>query len=1126
MHCHACRSAMDAGDRFCASCGAPAQQSICAKCGNPNHRDSAFCTHCRHALGREKTTNCVVAQATHLAEPPPSEKKFVTILRADLVQSTRLIAELEPEQAILRLAPALAAMRAAVRKFGGIVHSEAGDGLSAVFGAPLADDNHAPLAGHAAIELVRRVAGLGDPGLQVRVGLHSGFVVAHMIANEFSNVYELGGPAQALAVRLESAAEPGQIYASEACQTLSEGYIRFDYLGLKPLKGFPNPVPLYRVADASDLSSWRVRKTRNVSPFVGRSNEMASLRQAAEDTLKSGLIVCLFGDAGIGKSRLVHEFIQDLASEGWRVIEAECSPTLQALPFAVLKNLLLSILGPCGAKGQLSDAKGPRTGLPQIWRSALDAVLDLPVSDAQWDTLDPQLRGRAICDASRAIVENVAREQPTVLLIEDLHWVDSASDVAIESFGSLTGRHHLLVLVTSRPNAAPEWLDRCNSKRLWLPPLDDRAGRAMLDAIVGPSASTLDLKSRIIRHTGNVPLFIEEVCRRLRETGVFQGQWGSLVLNGRPELGVPPTIQGVIAARIDRLPKDQRTLLQIAAAIGPRSTVASLRDVAELPEASLQSRLCALDRAELFIEADLAPEHSYEFPHDLVRQVTYESMLEVTREGLHRRILNALESAAHQRSGDQSDTLCHHATRAKDWPKTVAYARRVARKCVARSAFSDATSYVDIAIDALDRTPMSPEREAEAIDLRIEARIAFMGLGRIDRWLDLGKEAEQRAGLIGDAERKIAAMTVRSGALNFYGTPLEAVAAGEEVVREAERSGVLGWLSLAEYNLGQAYFIAGRYRKAERMLDRACTRLMGAAPMAPMAPIATTARALPRVSGAVGDAVRSAGHSLLMCCHMKSVSHTMLGELESAEFFHRQAHRIADESNRPFDRIAAAYGLGALLLGRGDPAAAATVLDGAFALAQQHDVRLFIPLIACQRGKAYLEEGRLEAARQVLADAREAANGPGHKSAWLRASIYLALALCESGDTDSALRMLRNVRNTACQQGFEGHEAEALFSEAKVMTIMPTSETSAIIRCLRASIAIAARNEARPLLVKSEALLGRILAGTGDVESFLQSRESVGSAAARNGAPDARDASAWSSGGTPSIVADTKASPE
>ncbi|HEU0083572.1 MAG TPA: adenylate/guanylate cyclase domain-containing protein, partial [Bradyrhizobium sp.] len=195
-----------------------------------------------------------------------------------MVHSTDLIAELEPEDALLRLEPALAAMRTAVRQFGGIVSKEMGDGLAAVFGAPFADENHAPLACHAAVDLVRRVVELGDPGLQVRVGLHSGFVITYVVASEFSRVYELGGAAQHLAARLESAAEPGQIYASEACQKLSEGPVQFEYVGRKPLKGFVDPVPIYRVTGASDLSSWQVRKTRNVSRFVGRLEETALLR--------------------------------------------------------------------------------------------------------------------------------------------------------------------------------------------------------------------------------------------------------------------------------------------------------------------------------------------------------------------------------------------------------------------------------------------------------------------------------------------------------------------------------------------------------------------------------------------------------------------------------------------------------------------------------------------------------------------------------------------------------------------------------------------------------------------------------------------------------------------------------
>ncbi len=476
---------MDPGDNWCAHCGAAAQQS----------------------------------------KDPDSERKFVTILRADLVHSTGLIAELDPEEALSRLEPALTAMRGAVRQFGGIVSKEMGDGLSAVFGAPMADDNHAPLACHAAIALVRRVASLGDAGLQVRVGLHSGLVVTYMVASEFSKIYEIGGAAQHLAARLEAAAEPGQIYASGACQKLSEGHVQFESLGPKLLKGFTDPVPVYRVIGASDLSSWRMRKARSVSQFVNRSRELELLRAAAESSALGGRTVCLTSDPGIGKSRLVHEFVQELELEGWKLIEAECSPNLQGSPFAALKALLLSILNPAAANRDESHADA-RAGLPQILRLAVDAVLDIPILDGQWDQLEPQSRGRAISVASCAIVESLARQQRTVLLIEDLHWVDRASDAVMAALASLKTRQ-LLIIITSRPNGIPQWVEKCSAETFSMRPLDERAGRAMLDAILGTSETTFDLKSRIIRHTANVPLFVEEVCRRLKETDILRGQWGA-----------------------------------------------------------------------------------------------------------------------------------------------------------------------------------------------------------------------------------------------------------------------------------------------------------------------------------------------------------------------------------------------------------------------------------------------------------------------------------------------------------------------------------------------------------------------------------------------------------------------
>ena len=1017
MHCLACQSTIDPDDGRCPKCGA--------------------------AVNRQAD--------------PESERRFVTILRADVIDSTGLVADLEPEEAVSRLEPALAAMRGAVRQFGGIVSKELGDGLAAVFGAPIADDNHAPLACHAAIELVRRVVGLGDPGLQVRVGLHSGHVVAYMVASEFSKVYEIGGAAQHLAARLESAAEANQIYVSEACQKLAEGHVRFDFLGRKALRGFNEPLPVYRLLGASDLSSWRVRRARSVSRFVDRTTERALLWRAAERVAASRQTVLLMGDAGIGKSRLAHEFVQDLRAGGWRLIDTECSPNLQGAPYSALKRLLLSVLDAAARDQTRTD--DPRDALPLVQQLAVAAVLDRPVSDPQWDELEPHARGRAISDASCAIVESVARRQRTVLLIEDLHWIDRASDSVIATLSALQCPD-LLVLLTTRPNGTPVWIARCHAEIVAMQPLDDESGRAMLAEMLGPSTTNADLKNRIISHTANIPLFIEEVCRSLKDSGTLRGQWGDLSLaRSVDELGIPSSIQGVIAARLDRVSRQERSLLQIAAALGRRASQVMLRRVAALPEEVLQRCLAALDRAELLVRIDSELEDSFEFRHEMVRQVTYDSMVEKAREAIHAGILAALETD--EAWADGADTLCYHATRAKDWQKAFHHGRGAARKCLARSAFADAANYFVIAMNSLDKTDLTRSREASAIDLRLEARLAFMASGQVSDWLDHGKEAERRANAIDDIERKVAAMTVSAAAQNFYGTPVEAVAISEDVIVLAKEWGNVGWLNAAEYGLGQAYFLAGRYQEAERAFARVRTQLQG-----------------PDACPPIGTPPK---YTLLLCCMMKSFTHIVMGEFDVAEQLQQQAAAIAEETGRPYDRVAAAYSGGWLELGRNEPAAAAAVLEAGFVLAQKHGIRLFVPVLACHLGIAYLEQGLFDRARGILTEAREEAKAVGYTSAVLRSSIYLALATHRLGDIRAAQNMLREARNTARQQGFSGLEAEALFGEAMVTPPSDADSKAAIRAALRASIAIASESGARPLQHKAEAMLNEMLARGGEL---------------------------------------------
>src|SRR6202163_2585607 len=440
VSCQVCRSILKAGDFFCASCGAIA----------PEHS--------------------VKPQAAEVRGRIAGERKYLTVLCADLQRSTDLISELDPEAAISRLEPALIAMRTAVRRSRGIVSKEGGDGLIALFGAPHADDNHAIMACHAAVELVRRIKLLEDPALQVRVGVHSGYVVAHVIEADFSSIYEAGGPAVHLVKRLEGAAQAGQILVSESCQSLSTGLVTFKALPPKRLEGFSAPVPCHALVEISGLTRWRARSTKGLSSFVGRAEEISVLERAARDTGSSGQIIALVGTSGIGKSRMAHEFVGALRQKDWQVLEAEGNPLERAVPYALLKKLLQSALqmGHITSADQPGLPEGPIAAHSDLWPAALCSVLDQPVNDPRWQDLEPLLRRRAINDAVRNTIDQVISTRPTILLLEDLHWIDGQSETGIEALMSLTANRPLLVLLTWRTEDTPGLLARVDIPRIWL----------------------------------------------------------------------------------------------------------------------------------------------------------------------------------------------------------------------------------------------------------------------------------------------------------------------------------------------------------------------------------------------------------------------------------------------------------------------------------------------------------------------------------------------------------------------------------------------------------------------------------------------------------------------------------
>ncbi|KRQ94804.1 hypothetical protein CQ12_04605 [Bradyrhizobium jicamae] len=426
---------------------------------------------------------------------------------------------------------------------------------------------------------------------------------------------------------------------------------------------------------------------------------------------------------------------------------------------------------------------------------------------------------------------------------------------------------------------------------------------------------------------------------------------------------------------------------------------------------------------------------------------------------LHRRILTALEATSAGREEDVAEALCHHAIKAQDWSKVDRYGHLAARKAFARSAFRDATEYFKAAMDAVDKQPESTAREQRAIDLRIEARLSFVSFGSIEEWFSLGQDSEARSRKIGDEKRRLASIAIRAAALNFYGTPYEAIAVAEEAVTLANQMNNSPWLCFVEYGLGQSYFLAGRFRDAQRHLAKA-TALLASAPN--NVPPGTT------------------GSSLLVLCRMMSaIVHAWLGEFDEAEHCSEEASILAETNDRPYDMIAADYGRGVVQLMRGDFEEAESALDQALRVSRESEARLFQPLIMSALGSLYSQQGYAVRATEILLRAKDEADKLGHETSKVAVSAYLGAAYGQLGEVQHALSLLHACQASARQKGYAGIEALAASAEANILASQGGHMLEEAMDCLQRTIEFTAKLGALPFLGTAKGLLSRLLAASG-----------------------------------------------
>jgi class 3 adenylate cyclase len=659
MRCGKCGFENPEGMKFCGQCTNPLAL-ICPKCRFENPPGFKFCGQCTaplSALEVKAGPSVRMGETTADAEAIEGERKTVTALFADIKGSTELMRDLDPEEARAIVDPVLQLMMEAVHRYGGYVAQSTGDGIFALFGAPVAHEDHAQRALHAALAMQQAIrehatkhAAQGHPAIATRVGVSMGEVVVRSIETGGHTEYTPIGLTAHLAARLQTVAPPGSVAVSEAIRPLCEGYFSFRGLG-NAVKGIGQPVEVYEVTGVGPLHThFELAAQRGLTKFVGRERELAELKRALELARSGhGQIVAAVAEAGTGKSRLVYEFKTALPGD-CKVLEAYSVSTGKASAYQPVLELLHSYFGieatddPASRRGNIAvrlAALDP--GLDDIapYLFALLGIEDTPDPLAQ---LDPAVKRRRTLDALKRIVLRESLNQPLVVIFEDLHWIDTQTQVLLDLLADSVANARVLLLVNYRPEYRHQWAGKSYYTQLGLSPLGQESAEELLAALLGDAAELGPLKRLVADKSGGNPFFIEELVQGFFDEGVLTRNSGVRMTRPLGQVRIPPTVQGILSSRIDRLPSEEKGVLQTLAVLGKDVGFELAQRVTALPESEL-SRICSdLQAGEFIYEQPSLAGSEYTFKHALTLDVAYNSVLLERRRVLHERAGNAIDA--------------------------------------------------------------------------------------------------------------------------------------------------------------------------------------------------------------------------------------------------------------------------------------------------------------------------------------------------------------------------------------------------------------------------------------------------------------------------------------------------
>ena len=754
MKCPYCQVTNTEDSKFCSQCGHKLEV-VCARCQTVSRPGSKYCSECGRSLsaagGTKSNRSLLGKDAEKIQKYLPQglvskilsqkgkiegERKLVTVMFCDMEGFTRLVEELGPEESYAIMDQVYEILIHKVHEYDGTVNEMTGDGVMALFGAPIALEDAPQRSIRSAFAIHREMAQFSDKmrkekpelaPLKMRVGIHSGPVVVGTLGNDLRVEFKAVGDTVNLASRMEGLAEPGTTYVSDDIFKLTEGFFRFEALGEREVKGKEEPVNVFRVVSPRNRRTrFDVSAERGLTPFVGRERELELLIEGFERS-KSGRGQAFFvmAEAGVGKSRLLYEFRKAVANEDVIFLEGKCLSFSHGVAYHPIIDVLKSIFD---VREEADDSEITERAKKGLKILGVDEEHTLPyllkllsVKDSGVDkiSMSPEAMKDRIIEAVKRISLKGSELRPQIVAIEDLHWIDKSSEECLEALLDSIAGSRIFLIFTHRPEYVHTWGAKSYFNQISLTHLSNRESLALVRHLLSTEETDKELDDLTFKKTEGVPFFIEEFIKSLKDLKIIERKSNTYIIaKDMKAVTIPSTIQDVIMARVDLLPDGSKRLLQIGSVIEREFGYELIKRVTGLSQDELLSALSVLKDSELIYERGIYPQSNYIFKHALTREVVYDSILAKKRKKLHKEIGNAIEELYGDDLSEHCELLVEHYFLSEEYSKAADYSKMAGRKAENNVSLNEAAAYAAKRVTALEILPETKDILKQKIDAR------------------------------------------------------------------------------------------------------------------------------------------------------------------------------------------------------------------------------------------------------------------------------------------------------------------------------------------------------------------------------------------------------------------------